>query len=77
MKPRSPEKQGAIMLIRLWIWLMALICFWFGAKGIYSQGFWGRGTSFGKMTMPPEGFLFFGLLLLLFDWLVRRGKIDS
>jgi hypothetical protein len=69
----SPEKQGARLLIRLLIWGVALLCFWYGCKGISSQGIWSRNAIGGPLTIPPEGFLIFGVLLFFLDWVVQRS----
>jgi hypothetical protein len=74
MKGPSSEKQGALLLLRMLIWTVALICFGFGLLGLDSQGYLTRGAVIRSIAMPPQGFMFFGAVLLMLDWILRRDQ---
>jgi hypothetical protein len=74
MSQPSREKQGAILLLRILIWSVALICLGFGFLGFDSQGYLTRGLISRSITMPPQGFLFFGVVLLILEWVLRRDQ---
>lgn len=73
MKLPSKEKQGAILLLSILLWSAALFFLWLGFKGVSATGLWTRAGMSAYQTMPAEGFLFFGFVLLVFSWIIRKA----
>jgi hypothetical protein len=75
MKKLSKEKQGAMLLLRIILWVAALLFLFLGISGAGSSGLWSNKGGFGgSMNIPSEGFFFFAVLMFLFDWVIRKTE---
>lgn len=74
MNRPGKEKQGALLLMRILLWGAGVLFLLMGIAGIDSSGLWSRGAQANVMNMPSEGFIFFGVLMFLLDWVVRRRE---
>jgi hypothetical protein len=60
--------------MRILLWGTGALFLFMGIGGIGSSGLWSRGAQANVMNMPSEGFIFFGVLMFLLDWVLRRER---